>query len=108
MPDNDKKKPEDESQIDPQPTADELEDQLNEGLEDSFPASDPVSVTRATRTGAPGELAMRSNRQDDDKKNENQELEEGLEDTFPASDPVSVTSPTHAGRPKEGKVEAED
>ncbi len=30
---------------------DELEDQLNEGLEDSFPASDPVSVTHSVTAG---------------------------------------------------------
>ncbi|MGV8937287.1 MAG: hypothetical protein ACOH2J_09205 [Allorhizobium sp.] len=29
----------------------ELEDQLNEGLEDSFPASDPLSVTGSTTAG---------------------------------------------------------
>lgn len=28
--------------------ADELEEQLDEGLEDSFPASDPVSITTST------------------------------------------------------------
>lgn len=31
----------------------ETEDELNEGLEDSFPASDPVSVTTPTRPGRP-------------------------------------------------------
>ncbi|WP_252911254.1 hypothetical protein [Aliihoeflea aestuarii] len=29
------------------------EDELQEGLEDSFPASDPVSVTGSSITGAP-------------------------------------------------------
>ncbi|MEO4000065.1 hypothetical protein [Mesorhizobium sp. CAU 1732] len=28
-------------------------DELEEGLEDTFPASDPVSVTSTTTTGAP-------------------------------------------------------
>lgn len=31
----------------------EKEEQLEEGLEDTFPASDPVSVTRTTKPGAP-------------------------------------------------------
>jgi hypothetical protein len=30
-----------------------LEEQLNEGLEDSFPASDPVSVISTTISGCP-------------------------------------------------------
>ena len=29
------------------------EEQLEEGLEDTFPASDPVSVTSSTKTGGP-------------------------------------------------------
>lgn len=29
------------------------DDELEEGLEDTFPASDPVSVTSTTTTGAP-------------------------------------------------------
>lgn len=62
MLDSDKKRLKEGSRIDPQPTPAELEDQLNEGLEETFPASDPVSVTRITRTGAPGEFAMRLNR----------------------------------------------
>lgn len=31
----------------------ELDDELEEGLEDTFPASDPVSVTRSGHTGGP-------------------------------------------------------
>lgn len=31
----------------------ETEDELEEGLEDTFPASDPVSVTQPTKTGGP-------------------------------------------------------
>ncbi len=31
------------------------EKRLEEGLEESFPASDPVSVSQPTRTGEPGE-----------------------------------------------------
>ena len=32
---------------------DDLEEQLEEGLEGSFPASDPVSVTRSLKPGKP-------------------------------------------------------
>jgi len=31
----------------------ELDDELEEALEDTFPASDPVSVTRSSRIGGP-------------------------------------------------------
>jgi len=31
----------------------ELDDELEEGLEDTFPASDPVSVTRSSHIGGP-------------------------------------------------------
>jgi hypothetical protein len=31
----------------------EREEELDEGLEDTFPASDPVSVTRSTHPGKP-------------------------------------------------------
>jgi len=98
MHDNDPRKS--NENVDPQPTSDDLEEQLEKGLEDAFPASDPVSATRATRTGAPGEFAIRPPKSEKDEDSE-EELEEGLEDTFPASDPVSATSPTHAGGPKD-------
>ncbi|MCY0093158.1 hypothetical protein [Hoeflea ulvae] len=31
----------------------ELDDELEQGLEDTFPASDPVSITRSSHTGGP-------------------------------------------------------
>lgn len=34
----------------------ELDEELDEGLEDTFPASDPVSVSQTTTTGAPDEF----------------------------------------------------
>lgn len=33
----------------------EADERLEEGLKESFPASDPPAVNRATRTGEPGE-----------------------------------------------------
>ncbi|TWG99671.1 hypothetical protein L598_001300000020 [Mesorhizobium sp. J18] len=78
------------------------EEELEQGLEDTFPASDPVSVTGTTRTGGPDEHRKTLPPK---KKAENleEELQEGLEDTFPASDAVSATSSIHAGRPARGK-----
>ncbi|WP_336057550.1 hypothetical protein [Nitratireductor sp. CH_MIT9313-5] len=80
----------------------ELDDELEEGLEETFPASDPVSVTRATRTGAPGEFA-KDNEQPE--RADEEELEEGLEETFPASDPPAVTSITRTGDPARDRDE---
>lgn len=77
------------------------EEELEEGLEGTFPASDPVSVTQTTRTGAPGEFAKEKD--EDTAHRHNDELDEGLEGTFPASDPLSVTSTSHIGRPKKKK-----
>ena len=34
----------------------ELDEELDSGLEDTFPASDPVSVSQTTTTGAPVEF----------------------------------------------------
>lgn len=34
-------------------TVDEIEEELEEGLEDTFPASDPVSVTSSSIPGSP-------------------------------------------------------
>ncbi len=31
----------------------DIEDELDQGLEDTFPASDPISVTQPTHTGSP-------------------------------------------------------
>ncbi|WP_265518577.1 hypothetical protein [Nitratireductor luteus] len=74
----------------------EHDEELEEGLEGTFPASDPVSVTGTTRTGAPGEFAKEKPLKGHE---HDEELDAGLEDTFPASDPISVTSSSHAGPP---------
>lgn len=75
------------------------EKELDEGLKDTFPASDPVSETapggdRKVKKVDP----VREGRSAEDEAKE-EELEEGLEDTFPASDPVSPTHSSHSGRP---------
>ncbi len=86
------------------------EEALEEGLEGTFPASDPVSVTRATRTGAPDEFATGkpSKATPSKARDKEEELEEGLEDSFPASDPASVTSSSHAGAPGRKSDEGQD
>ena len=100
-----------------------LEEQLREGLEDTFPASDPVSVTSTTiatkttkivgtdevlrrqaeerrkaeeRKRRAEEMGRKTAGRAEDPETLEEQLEEGLEDTFPASDPVSVTSTTIA------------
>jgi len=68
---------------------DGLERRLDDALDDTFPASDPVQLAgghskrdAAARgrpaAGAPG--------------GEQGRLDEGLEETFPASDPVSISA----------------
>lgn len=46
---DEKKKPHSDDR--PKKDKKELEEELEEGLEDTFPASDPVSVTRPDATG---------------------------------------------------------
>lgn len=69
--------------------ADRHDRQLEKGIEDSFPASDPPAATQPSKPPAGAEV------DDDelDKAEQDRQLEEGLEETFPASDPVSITSP---------------
>jgi hypothetical protein len=69
--------------------------QLEEGLEESFPASDPPAATQPANPPAPVSVETG----DDaglDKAEQERQLEEGLEETFPASDPVSITQPEHS------------
>lgn len=46
---------------------DDLDDELEEGLDDTFPASDPVSVSQTTTTGAPGEFSKKGRNKADTK-----------------------------------------
>lgn len=103
-----------------------LEEQLKEGLENTFPASDPVSVVSTTianktkkivgadktkkivgtdevlrqqaeeRKRHAEQMGRKTEGRAEDRETLEEQLEEGLEDTFPASDPVSVTSTTIA------------
>lgn len=44
----------------------ELNEELDEGLEDTFPASDPVSVSQTTTTGEPGEFRKKGEKEADE------------------------------------------
>ncbi|SAI68862.1 Uncharacterised protein [Bordetella ansorpii] len=59
---------------------DPLERELDDALDDTFPASDPVSID----TGKDPE---------DRKTGHDQSVDEALEDTFPASDPAAPSQP---------------
>jgi len=59
---------------------DPVERELDEALEDTFPASDPIAVT-------PNEAPQRE---------PDAAVDEALEDTFPASDPPAPVQPDKA------------
>jgi hypothetical protein len=71
----------------PFPAGDDgIEHRLDDALDDTFPASDPVQLTgrRARRdTGARPPRPSAAG-------GEQGRLDEGLEETFPASDPMSI------------------
>jgi hypothetical protein len=71
-------------------TGPDLDAELTEGLEDSFPASDPVSVTRS------GEKVETADEMD--AREADEQLDEALRETFPASDPPAITSKLRPGR----------
>jgi hypothetical protein len=81
-------------QRDDSATPREREEELVTGLEDSFPASDPVSSAITTHAGGPSSKAL-----DPLRALQEEKLQQGLEDTFPASDPVSIVSSVRSGRP---------
>ncbi|MBU4609023.1 hypothetical protein IMZ29_00175 [Achromobacter sp. GG226] len=61
------------------------DERLDKAIDDTFPASDPVSPGSNDKPkqpkGSEGEVEK--------------ELDESLEDTFPASDPLPLTDPDH-------------
>ena len=59
---------------------DPVERDLDEALEDTFPASDPIAIT-------PDDAPQR---------NSESTVDEALEDTFPASDPPAPSQPDKA------------
>ncbi len=98
-----------------------LDDALDEGLRDTFPASDPISVIQPTLTGRDREPALprrvgsgrtpadqerrmggqhklatgqhRDSKEKAEKRKLDDALDEALEESFPASDPVNVVQP---------------
>ena len=61
------------------------EDKLDEAIEETFPASDPVSPD----SGKDSAGKKKPSAEDEEER----ELDDALDDTFPASDPVSISSP---------------
>ena len=61
------------------PEEDQVERDLDEGLDETFPASDPVSIGIDKPKHVPASKSAETKR-----------LDEGLTETFPASDPVSI------------------
>lgn len=69
------------------------EEALDSGLEETFPASDPVSVsTKKPDIEASDAAASPGAKGKESSKQKEKDLDEGLEETFPASDPVSITT----------------
>jgi len=63
-------------------TEDALERELDEALQETFPASDPIAITQEDE-----DEPARSSEED--------RVDQALEDTFPASDPPA---PAHPGK----------
>jgi len=61
------------------------EDILDEAIEETFPASDPISPDSGKDP-----VGKKKAGQEDAQE---EELDDALEDTFPASDPVSISVP---------------
>lgn len=61
------------------------ENMLDEAIEETFPASDPISPD----TGKDPVGKKKAGQ----KEAQEAELDEALEDTFPASDPVAISTP---------------
>jgi hypothetical protein len=75
--------------------------QLEAGIEDSFPASDPPAVTQPASPPKDARAAAEDGAITDDGEPTGAEaqqcLDESLEDSFPASDPPSITQPPGEG-----------
>lgn len=62
----------------PRQSSEHVEEQLDNALDDTFPASDPPAPVTPDSTS---------------QKRQEDALDEALEDSFPASDPPSTTQP---------------
>ena len=65
---------------------------IDEALDETFPASDPLSITSVARVGAPS-------RPPKTKDEPGASVDEQIEDSFPASDPPSYNAGGRVGRP---------
>lgn len=69
------------------------EEALDNALEESFPASDPVSVTTDKPTSDKAPAADNGKTAEPQPaEHKEQTLDEGVEESFPASDPVSIST----------------
>jgi hypothetical protein len=85
--------------------AERHERQLEKGVEDSFPASDPPAATQ------PAKPPVEQEASDDmlDNPEKNRQLDEGLEESFPASDPASIVLPeTGMGAPRRPPLDPDE
>lgn len=73
-------------------TVQTTEEQLDAAIEDTFPASDPVSPDAGSR-----HIPIADPSREDSVEHG---LDEALENTFPASDPISVSAPTPQDKEK--------
>ncbi|GGB32883.1 hypothetical protein GCM10011505_12910 [Tistrella bauzanensis] len=70
--------------------------QLDEAIDDSFPASDPPAVTRPHKSTPANQRPPEDEAEAADDAHIDERLDEGVEESFPASDPPSQTAPGNA------------
>lgn len=68
---------------------------LDEALEETFPASDPIELQAEQKRAAQKEAGRA---QEDAAEHEERLLDEALEETFPASDPIAIPDHETAAR----------
>jgi hypothetical protein len=73
------------SEKSPKQDQEHREDILDEAIEETFPASDPISPDSGKDPVGKKKAGQEDGQQE--------ELDDALEDTFPASDPVAISVP---------------
>lgn len=73
------------------------DDQLEQSIEDSFPASDPPAVTQPAKPAkgsrAAADDGIAADVEEGSSPEAERSLDDSLDDSFPASDPPSMTQP---------------
>ena len=70
--------------------------QLDQAIDDSFPASDPPAVTRPHKSTPAHQRPPEAEAEAADDAHIDKRLDEAVEESFPASDPPSQTAPGNA------------